>query len=213
MSGTVYDYKRHQKSMDFGGDFEKWLKMLAEGNLQWLMDMLGLGDKGEDILAEIGAIEHDFAMTDWSRGEGLMLDAESQWVRIRKDEGERFPWLAGIYRDGIQNARKNQEDVEKRMELLNSVLENSREAEGNMEAMQSETEMRGLWNGEIERRNRLLSNLGLVQGAREKLKLDEERRAMTATERVMAFRVRDRNNMTEQDRAVGVKEGSGFRDF
>jgi len=82
-----------------------------------------------------------------------------------------------------------------------------------MEAVQSETEMHGLMNNELERQSRMLANLGLVQSARERLKLDENRRAMAAEERVMTLRLRDRNNMTEQDRAVGVREGSGFRDF
>jgi hypothetical protein len=82
-----------------------------------------------------------------------------------------------------------------------------------MEAVQSETEMHGLMNNELERQSRMLTNLGLVQSARERLKLDEDRRAMAAEERVMTLRLRDRNNMTEQDRAVGVREGRGFRDF
>ena len=87
------------------------------------------------------------------------------------------------------------EDMEKRMELLETVLENSQGAEGNMEAVQSETEMQGLMNNELERQSRMLANLGLVQSARERLKLDEDRRAMAAEERVMTLRLRDRNNM------------------
>lgn len=109
--------------------------------------------------------------------------------------------------------RLNQEDMGKRMELMNRVLENSLEAEGNMAAIQADTEMQGLMNEEVGRRNRLLANLGLVQGARDKLRLDKDRRAMVAEEKVMTFRIRDRNNMTEQDRGVELPEGKGFRDF
>ena len=52
-----------------------------------------------------------------------------------------------------------------------------------------------------------------MAAARDKLRLDRDRRAMVAEERVMTFRVMDRNNITEQDMAVGVKEGLGFKDF
>ncbi len=34
MQGTVYDYKRHLKSIDFGGDFEKWLATLVDENMK-----------------------------------------------------------------------------------------------------------------------------------------------------------------------------------
>ena len=54
------------------------------------------------------------------------------------------------------------------MGSLNEILNNSQNAEGNMEAMQSETQMQGLMN---------------------------------------------RNNITEQDKSVGVKEGTVFKDF
>lgn len=152
-------------------------------------------------------------MPVWPEGDGLFLSYSSQWLRISKEDGERFPWMAKVYREGIENARLNQEDMGKRMELMNRVLENSLEAEGNMAAIQADTEMQGLMNEEVGRRNRLLANLGLVQGARDKLRLDKDRRAMVAEEKVMTFRIRDRNNMTEQDRGVELPEGKGFRDF
>lgn len=214
MQGTVYDYKRHMKSIDFGGDFEKWLATLVEENKKWLIDMLGLGDKGTSVLAEFGGInQKDFGPLDWAGGNSIFLNDGSQWIRTKKDGGERFSWLSDTYREGVENARLNQDDMEKRMELIETVLENCQEAEGNMEAMQSDTEMQGLMNNELERRNRMLANLGLVQSARERSKLDEDRRAMVAEERVMTLKVRDRNNMTEQDRTVPMKEGQGFRNF
>ena len=36
---------------------------------------------------------------------------------------------------------------------------------------------------------------------------------MLPEDRVMTLKIVDRNNMTAQDRAVGVKEGAGFKDF
>ena len=36
---------------------------------------------------------------------------------------------------------------------------------------------------------------------------------MLAEDRVMTLKIMERDNMTEQDRAVGVKEGTGFKDF
>ena len=214
MQGSVYDYKRHLKSIDFGGDFEKWLATLVDENMKWILDMLGLGDKGQSVLAELGGLnQKDFGPLDWDGGNSLFVRDDSRWLRTVMDEGGRFSWLSKTYKEGVENTRLNQDDMEKRMELIETVLENSQEAGGNMEAMQSDTEMQGLMNNELERRSRMLANLGLVQSARDRLKLDEDRRAMVAEERVMTLRLRDRNNMTEQDRAVGVREGSGFRDF
>ena len=68
-------------------------------------------------------------------------------------------------------------------------------------------------DSEITRRSRLLANHAQVQAAGDQLRLDKERRAMLAEDRVMTFKIMDRNNMTEQDNAVGIKEGGGFRDF
>ena len=82
-----------------------------------------------------------------------------------------------------------------------------------MEVMQSEIQMQGLMGSEITRRSRLLANHAQVQAAGDRLRLDKERRAMLAEDRVMTFKIMDRNNMTEQDNAVGVKEGSGFKNF
>ena len=214
MQGTVYDYKRYLKSFDFGGKFEKWLATLVDENMKWLIDMLGLGDKGASVLAELREVnQRDFGPLDWAGGNSHFLSDGSQWIRTVKDGGDRFSWLSDTYREGVENAQLNQEDMEKRMELIETVLENSQGAEGNMEAVQSEAEMQGLMNNELERRSRMLANLGLVQSARERLKLDEDRRAMAAEERVMTLKVRDRNNMTEQDRTVPMKEGQGFRNF
>ena len=49
---------------------------------------------------------------------------------------------------------------------------------GNMEVMQSETQMQGLMDSEITRRGQLLANQALVQSAADRLRLDKERRAM-----------------------------------
>ena len=213
MRGDVYDHQRHLKSIDFTGQFGEWLDTLAEETVKKILDMLGLGDKGRSVLGGMADGRPDFGMPVWPEGDGLFLSYSSQWLRISKEGGERFPWMAKVYQEGIENARLNQEDMGKRMELMNRVLENSLEAEGNMAAIQADTEMQGLMNEEVGRRNRLLANLGLVQGARDKLRLDKDRRAMVAEEKVMTFRIRDRNNMTEQDRGVELPEGKGFRDF
>ena len=73
--------------------------------------------------------------------------------------------------------------------------------------------MQGLMDSEITRRGQLLANQALVQSAGDRLRLDKERRAMLAEDRVMTLKIMERDNMTEQDRAVGVKEGTGFKDF
>lgn len=129
------------------------------------------------------------------------------------DGSDKYSWLAKIFEEGIENARKNQGDLDERMGSLNEILNNSQNAEGNMEAMQSETQMQGLMDSEITRRGQLLANQALVQSAGDRLRLDKERRAMLAEDRVMTFKIMDRNNMTEQDKFVGVKEGTGFKDF
>ena len=36
---------------------------------------------------------------------------------------------------------------------------------------------------------------------------------LLAEDRVMTLKIMERDNMTEQDRVVGVKEGAGFKDF
>ena len=141
------------------------------------------------------------------------MNYNSKWLRTGYDSNDKYGWMAKIFAEGIENARKNQRDLDERMGTLNDILQNSREAEGNMEVMQSEIQMQGLMDSEITRRNRLLANHAQLQAAGDRVRLDKERRAMLAEDRVMTFKIMDRNNMTEQDKSVGVKDGAGFKDF
>lgn len=146
-------------------------------------------------------------------GDKLLVDYSSKWIRSVKEDDGKYGWVAKILAEGIENARKNQEDLDERMQTMNAILRNTQAAEGNMEAMQSETQMQGLMDSEITRRGQLLANQALVQSAADRLRLDKERRAMLAEDRVMTLKIMDRTSMTEQDRGVGVKEGAGFKDF
>ena len=213
MQGNVYDYTRHMKSILFGDKFEGWLANLMDSNMRWLRDMLGLGNKSQSILAGIGNGNKDFGIPDWMLGDKLLVDYGSKWIRTGKEDDGKYGWVAKILADGIENARRNQGDLDERMGTMNVILRNTQAAEGNMEAMQSETQMQGLMDSEITRRSQLLANQALVQSAGDRLRLDRERRAMLAEDRVMTLKIMDRNNMTEQDRDVGVKEGAGFKDF
>lgn len=208
MQGTVYDYTRHLKSILFGDKFKGWLATLMDSNMHWLKDMMGLGNKSQAILAGIKNSNKDFGIPDWAMGDNLLLDYSSRWIRSGKDGSDKYSWLAKIFEEGIENARKNQGDLDERMGSLNEILNNSQNAEGNME-----TQIQGLMDSEITRRGQLLANQALVQSAGDRLRLDKERRAMLAEDRVMTFKIMDRNNMTEQDKSVGVKEGTGFKDF
>ena len=146
-------------------------------------------------------------------GDKLLVDYSSKWIRSGKEDDGKYGWVAKILAEGIENARKNQEDLDERMQTMNAILRNTQAAKGNMEAMQSETQMQGLMDSEITRRGQLLANQALVQSAADRLRLDKERRAMLAEDRVMTLKIMDRTSMTEQDRGVGVKEGAGFKDF
>jgi hypothetical protein len=213
MQGNVYDYTRHIKSILFGDKFEGWLANLLDSNRRWLRDMLGLGNKSQLILVGIENGGKDFGIPDWVMGDKLLVDYSSKWIRSGKEDDDKYGWVAKILAEGIENARKNQEDLDERMGTMNEILENSQEAEGNMEVLQSETQMQGLMDSEITRRGQLLANRALVQSAGDRLRLDKERRAMLAEDRVMTLKIMERDNMTEQDRAVGVKEEDGFKDF
>lgn len=146
-------------------------------------------------------------------GDKLLVDYSSKWIRSVKEDDGKYGWVAKILAEGIENTRKNQEDLDERMQTMNAILRNTQAAKGNMEAMQSETQMQGLMDSEITRREQLLANQALVQSAADRLRLDKERRAMLAEDRVMTLKIMDRTSMTEQDRGVGVKEGAGFKDF
>ena len=213
IQGNVYDYTRHIKSILFGDKFEGWLANLMDSNMRWLRDMLGLGNQGQSVLAEIKNTNKDFGLPDWLKGDNYFVNYNSKWLRAGYDSDAKYGWMAKIFAEGIDNARKNQEDMDERMGTLNDILENSQEAESNMEVMQSETQMQGLMDSEITRRNNLFANHAQVQAAGDRLRLDKERRAMLAEDKVMTFKIMDRNNMTEQDRGVGIIDGCGFKDF
>ena len=133
--------------------------------MRWLRDMLGLGNKSQLILVGIENGGKDFGIPDWVIGDKLLVDYSSKWIRSGKEDDGKYGWVAQILAEGIENARKNQEDLDERMGTMNEILENSQDAEGNMEAMQSESQMQGLRDSEITRRGQLPANQALVQSA------------------------------------------------
>ena len=127
MQGNVYDYTRHIKSILFGDKFGGWLANLMDSNMRWLRDMLGLGNKSQLILVGIENGGKDFGIPDWVMGDKLLVDYSSKWIRSGKEDDGKYGWVAKILAEGIENARKNQEDLDERMGTMNEILENSQD--------------------------------------------------------------------------------------
>ena len=77
----------------------------------------------------------DSLAPDWLKGDNYFVNYNSKWLRTGYDSNDKYGWMAKIFAEGIENARKNQRDLDERMGTLNDILQNSREAEGNMEVM------------------------------------------------------------------------------
>jgi type IV secretory pathway VirB2 component (pilin) len=132
----------------------------------FMRQFIHIVDNGSTVLVGYALELMGFGIPDWVMGDKLLVDYSSKWIRSGKEDDGKYGWVAKILAEGIENARKNQEDLDERMGTMNEILENSQDAEGNMEAMQSESQMQGLMDSEITRRGQLLANQALVQSAR-----------------------------------------------
>lgn len=205
--GDVYDYTRHLRSILFGGNFKDIYQTLLGQLLNEIQDMTGmnlaslehLGSAVGSIFAsskEIGAA----AGIPYMESQGMFRQTTVEGKSF--DDGEQLRWAGDVYLSGLNAYKASDEDSEKRMTNINEVLENAAKAKGNMEVTQASSQMGGVYNAEIQRRDVLLANYAAVEAAHSRLEVDQQREDIQNVREGLALKVIDRDNLSETDKGI-----------
>ena len=109
--------------------------------------------------------------------------------------------------------RKLEEDSNDRMQAIEGILKASAEAEGNLEAKETDTEIISMQAAENIRRNALLSSIASIEAAHQSHEIDQALKAQEANKNGLSLQVVPQ---TPSDRDIPLStrpEPHGFYDF
>lgn len=182
--GNVYDHTRDIKSMLSG-------KQLSE-RLQILLTRLGLkitnmdhltGDEWDKTYHGLGLFGQS-SVEKVSQSHTVQAPNEQQVFRShqtfrrldrhRFDPEKQYRHLDGIYQGFLSGAKENAEDVRERMEAALDILRRAGEANGIMQSMDAQAQIKALRNAEMVRGNALQGNLASLRTIHQMAKQDKE---------------------------------------
>ena len=219
MRGDVYDYTRHIKSILFGDHYADIYQNLFAQLMNEIRDMTGMNKNAiarteRSVEDGFGSSKDIGATSDIPYLEEQSLFRKSSVDPDEFDDVRQLKWAGEIYLKSLNADKEAQADLEERFKAINEVLENSAAAQGNMEAVQAQTQMSALANAEISRRNALLANYAATEAAHSRLQLDQDLHDVQAARKGSAFKVIDRDHLTPSDRLIYVERTApGYYDF
>ncbi len=219
--GTVYDKTRHVKSILFKDDFMSWLDTLIART--GIMERnIKPQDKAvqQQTAADIQAVRQDAASL--YRGGEYETLMRRQLFRstnnYSKDESayskdvqhkaleEKYSTFAKAAEDAVKNTEADEV-------AYAQIMENVKNAQGEVEIEQAEAQLAALQEAELAKRNVLLSNLAELRAIQKQIEMDEHLAAIRATENAK-LRVEDPYRETSRpDQAYDRPEGIGFVEF
>ncbi len=130
------------------------------------------------------------------------------------DESKQLEWMADFYRKITETARENLQDAPLRLSVLQESLENASHAEGEVKALESNTEAEALYDAEILRKNTLLTNYASLQNARALYENDAELRGAELAKQRFTMRLADPYEPAQTDEENYERpKGNGFIRF
>lgn len=187
-----------------------------------ILDMTGLSaEKSNGALRNMNEIANNTA--EIHRAADLPFENEQERFRTvatssdpRKSfsREDQYIWIDKVYAGILQATKDSLADVEERGDALNRAVQNANEAQGNLAANQSNTEVAALYGTEINRRNALLSNYVALEAAHDTATKDKALKAAENMKQGMTFRVADPYNPAETDQKSYTRPtGLGFVNF
>ena len=207
--GTVYDYTRHMKSILFGDDFNSIYQAVQNQLAKLILDMTGMDEKK----SHIGAIESSLRTSediDVPSQEGIFRTSTSN---NQVTQNEQFHWLDAHYGHRLEDIKSLEEDSNERMQAIEGIIKTSAEAEGNLEAIEAETEIISMQAAENIRRNAILSSMASIEAAHQSHEIDQALKDQEATKNGLTIKVVPQSP-SDRDRALSPRpEAHGFYDF
>lgn len=215
--GNVIDVTRKIKSALFGGDFLNLLNIF-KGKLS--IDELNTTPFDGSVLNRtLDNIENTNAKTaslstsiDINNG-NFRTPNENYDADKTYDSDAQSSWLSNIYMTVTQAAKENLNDAENQFSTLEDIVNNSGNAQGELQVQQVSSELKSLNSALMARRNALLSNNVNMNAAVQKQQVDEELEGIRNTDNMGVYFADPYNEKQYEAADYKRPEAPGFKDF
>jgi len=172
--GSVYDYTRHIKSILFEGKFESILEV---DKAKTANDEINSKPFDSSVFAETrqelekvrqGTEKISTKIDIGESNATLRQDIPDDWEGYENtayDKSAKQIWLDQTYRNVAEKAKLSLDEMETSINAANTILAHTNQAEGEMQLLQAQNELKALLAYELARRNALDANMANMQAA------------------------------------------------
>ena len=169
--GSVYDYTRHIKSILFGEKFES---ILGVEKNKTAIDELNTKPFDQGIFAETRSEldRHKKAMSkitsNVEKNANLRQGLSDGWEDYDNnayDRAAKQVWLDQTYMNVADKVKLSLDEMDESLSAANTILAHTDEAEGELQLLQAQNELKTLLAYELARRNALDANMAQMQAA------------------------------------------------
>ena len=180
--GNVYDYTRHIKSILFGDNFKD---ILAVATSMTQNEVINTTPFTSDIYTETDSAlsllrqgtETIGKQVDISEGNPYLRQGDSdEWEAYNEnayDQRQKQIWLDQSYRQMVEGSQQELAGMENALTAASTVLAHSNQAQGELQLLQAQNELKALLVYEFARQNALDANIAQINATRQANEYDE----------------------------------------
>ena len=180
--GNVYDYTRHIKSILFGDNFKD---ILAVATSMTQNEVINTTPFTSDIYTETDSalsllrqgMETIGKQVDISEGNPYLRQGDSdEWEAYNEnayDQRQKQIWLDQSYRQMVEGSQQELAGMENALTAASAVLAHSNQAQGELQLLQAQNELKALLVYEFARQNALDANIAQINATRQANEYDE----------------------------------------
>ena len=180
--GNVYDYTRHIKSILFGNNFKD---ILAVATSMTQNEVINTTPFTSDIYTETDSAlsllrqgtETIGKQVDISEGNPYLRQGDSdEWEAYNEnayDQRQKQIWLDQSYRQMVEGSQQELAGMENALTAASAVLAHSNQAQGELQLLQAQNELKALLVYEFARQNALDANIAQINATRQANEYDE----------------------------------------
>lgn len=180
--GNVYDYTRHIKSILFGDNFKD---ILAVATSMTQNEVINTTPFTSDIYTETDSAlsllrqgtETIGKQVDISEDNPYLRQGDSdEWEAYNEnayDQRQKQIWLDQSYRQMVEGSQQELAGMENALTAASAVLAHSNQAQGELQLLQAQNELKALLVYEFARQNALDANIAQINATRQANEYDE----------------------------------------
>ena len=219
--GTVLDVTRKAKSALFSGDFTSLAGIFTSKTSN---DVINTSSFDSSVLEQtsndIANINQNTTNNAKSsavleKRSGLLFRSPDRYDEDTNtyDKKTQLSWLEKTYLSFAQASKDSLDDINLQEEALGRVIENTYNADGDLQAAQASTQMKAFNEAVQASRNSLLSNYAALKATRNMVKEDEELENIRKIDKSNLW-VTDPYDTTQQKQEVYTRPTApGFKNF